>query len=427
MSDRRPATGTPLPDDCFAHDLELIPVRTAFDILKDRISAVVSVNSVPLGHANGRVLSQPVVASRNIPAFDNAAVDGYAVARSDLKSEEATRLKVTMRVTAGGARPSALPWQAAAQVFTGAPIPERADSVVMQEDVTVEGENVIIPSGIKRGINRRLAGEDVISGETVLHPGTIIGPREIGLIAALGLSEVPVFSPLRVALMSTGDEIHDPGNPLSESGVYDANRHMLRALLSPSRFNVDDLGIVRDDAERVAETLEAAAHRHDVIVTSGGASMGEEDHVISAVRRLGQLHIWRIAVKPGRPLAFGRIGDATFIGLPGNPVAAMICFVMIARPVLSVLGGAAWSEPPRYPLPSSFDFKKKPGRREWLRGYLEQDADGRISVQRISRQGSGILSGLREADGLVELSEDLTELRSGDTISFIPFDSLDVS
>jgi molybdopterin molybdotransferase len=311
-------------------------------------------------------------------------------------------------------------------VLTGAPLPAGADTVVMQEDVSLERDTVVIGQGLKRGANRRRAGEDIRQGQVVLQPGRRLRPQDVGVAATLGRAELAVFRPVRVALLSTGDELLEPGAALSEGATFDANRTLLQGLLQAQGCAVTDLGILPDRAEVVAATLREAAAAHDVVLTSGGASRGDEDHVVRAVERQGRLHFWQIAVKPGRPLAFGQLGRCLFIGLPGNPVAAMVCFVYFARPVLAALGGGCWPTPRAFQVPADFVIKKKPGRREYLRARLKRAADGRLWVERIAREGSGILTSLAEADGLVELAETVTAVAAGDLVEFVPFSELGV-
>lgn len=417
----------PALDDCFAHDPRRLPAGEALALLKERIRPVVRAETVPLAAAHGRFLAEDVVSSRDVPGFDNVAVDGLAFAHADLQPDGPSRLRLLEgRAAAGHPHLGRLPRGCALRVLTGAPLPEGADTVLMQEDVPCEGDAVLIPPGARRGANWRKAGEDVRRGQTVLERGLRLRPQDLGVAASIGRACLEVFRPLRVALLSTGDELHEPGADLPAGAAYDANRPILGSLLAHLGCAVTDLGIVPDRAEVVQAAIGDAAAAQGAIVTSGGASRGEEDHVVRTVERLGSLHFWQIAVKPGRPLAFGQIGACTFVGLPGNPVAAVICFLRFARPVLTALGGGRWPEPQLFPVPADFVMKKKPGRREYLRAWLIPGPDGRPLARRIEREGSGILSSLAEAHGLVEIAEEVTRVERGDLVDFVPFSELGV-
>ncbi|MBX6323013.1 MAG: molybdopterin molybdotransferase MoeA, partial [Rhodospirillaceae bacterium] len=282
-----------------------------------------------------------------------------------------------------------------------------------------------IRPGIRRGANRRLAGEDVKAGSTILPAGARLRPQDVGLAAAVGLTHLVVATPLRVAVFSTGDELCEPGRPLREGAIYDSNRHTLAALLTQLGCAVSDLGILPDRREAIAGALAAAARSHDLIITSGGVSGGEEDHVKAAVEVHGRLHIWRLAIKPGRPIALGQLdtdGRAVpFIGLPGNPVAVMVTFLRIARPMILRLMGARDLAPVLFRVRADFEHRKKRDRREWLRARLVQDETGALVARKFPRDGAGILSSLVESDGLVELPEELTHLARGSMVDFLPF------
>src|SRR5690606_33378499 len=378
--------------------------------------------SVPLTAAHGRILAGEVVSPRDVPGFDSVAVDGFAFAHADLAAKGPTRLALMSgRAAAGHPFTGRLAPGAALRVLTGAPMPAGADTALMQEDVELDGATVVIPPGVKRGANRRLAGEDVKKGQVALRPGIRLRPQDVGVAATFGRAALEVFRPLQVGVFSTGDELRGPGTPLGSGETYDANRPIWLGLIEGLGCRVVDYGILPDRADAVAERMGSAAAECDALVTSGGASRGEEDHVVRTVERLGQLHFWQIAVKPGRPLAFGHLGRAVFVGLPGNPVAAVICFLRFARPMLIALGGGRWPEPRTFPLPADFVMRKKPERREYLRARLIAGPDGRTWAQRIEREGSGILTSLTEADGLVEVAEDTTRIERGDLVEFVPF------
>lgn len=413
-----------LADDCFFHDKDRLPHSEALAILKSRVRPVVNTEDVPLNKAASRYLATPVVAPRPIPAHDNSAVDGYAFSHAAYDRRSGARLKVVGEAAAGHPLPTLPPANGVVRIFTGAVMPSGFDTVAMQEDVPVDtmGEErwALIPPGLKKGANRRLAGEDSKPGAVLVEEGTRLRPQDVASAAACGLDRLRCYVPLKVALLSTGDEILRPGAEFVPGKVFDANVPMLEGLVETAGAQPIDLGVLPDKAELVREALRDAASRYNVLVVSGGASQGAEDHVVRAIDALGKRHLWQIAIKPGRPMSFGQIGQCVVLGLPGNPVAVFVCFLLYVRPVLASLAGGAWPEPARYPLPAAFAQTKKPGRREFWRAKLTQ-RDGRLSVAKFARDGSGLISSLREADGLVEVAEDVSEVREGDLVDFIPF------
>ncbi len=422
-------TGRRLIDDCFLHDKDRLRHDDALALLRSRLSPIADVEEVPLAEASGRIAAQDLAVPRNIPAFDNAAVDGYALAHGDLATQGETRLQVSARIPAGHPLQTALEPGTAARIFTGAVMPDGADTVIMQEDVQSgtgdsdgDGAWITIPAGAREGINRRRAGEDLTAGDSLLEAGTRLRPQDLAAVASAGIASIQCYAPLKIALISTGDEIARPGAVYQPGMVYDANHFLLSALLETTGANVEDFGVIADDAAAVHEVLDAAAGRSDVIMTTGGASRGEEDHVVATIAERGALHAWQLAVKPGRPLAFGQMQDTVFLGLPGNPVAVMVCFLLYARPMLSRLGGGGFPEPRRYTVNAGFSIEnKKPDRREFLRGWIEDDERSGKVVRKYDRDGSGLISSLRAADGLIELPESSTRVDAGDPVEFIPF------
>ncbi|MCW2236989.1 molybdopterin molybdotransferase MoeA [Azospirillum canadense] len=414
-----------LSNDCFAFGGEMMAVDKALALLAERVGPVAGIESVGLAEALGRVLAEDVVAPFDVPPHDNSAVDGYAVFFDDLAPDEKTVLPVTGRVAAGHALGRDGRHGEAVRIFTGAPMPAGFDTVLMQEDCQADGDpeggQVAIPAGIKRGANRRLAGEDMRKDTTVLAAGRRLRPEDVGLLASLGRREVAVRQRLRVAVFSTGDEVREPGVPLDAGCIYDANRFALIAALRQLGCAVTDLGILPDRREAIRDALGDAAERHDALITSGGMSTGEEDHVKAAVEAQGALHFWRLAIKPGRPVALGTVKGSVFVGLPGNPVAVMVTFLRIARPILLRLMGAAEDAPALFPLRAGFTYKKKAGRREYVRATLARSADGVLTAVKHPRDGAGILSSMVEADGLVELPEDITRVEPGMAVDFLPF------
>lgn len=410
-----------LSDDCFAFGGELMRADEALAILAQRIAPVASLQLVALKAARGRILAKDVVAARNVPPHDNTAVDGYAVNFEDLSADGETRLHVNGRVAAGQDLGRAVPRGEAVRVFTGAPMPDGVDTCFMQEDCRVDGAFVVLPPGIKRGANRRKTGEDIKAGATILSAGKRLRPQDVGLAASIGATTLDVYRPLRVAIFSTGDELREPGEATPPGAVYDANRYVLDGLLQQLGCEIVDLGILRDQRDTIAAALARAASDCDAIVTSGGMSTGDEDHIRAAVESLGAIHFWRLAIRPGRPVALGQVKGVPFVGLPGNPVAMMVTFLRFARPVLLRLNGATELAPHLFRVRASFEIKKKLGRREWVRARLSIADDGVKVAVRFPRDGAGILTSLVEADGLVELPEELTSLPAGAMVDFLPF------
>ncbi len=413
-----------LSDDCFAFGGRLMTTAEALTLLGERTELVVESARMTLPNAVGRILAEDIVAASNVPPHDNSAVDGYAVYFNDLEADLETRLPVTGRVTAGHPLGRNAQTGEAIRIFTGAMMPQGPDTILMQEDCSEEDDEVIVTPGIKRGANLRRAGEDIGRGDTVLRRGRRLRPQDVGLAASIGRTRLQVYSPLQVAVFSTGDELRKPGARLPAGCIYDANRYTLIAALKQMGCRVTDLGIVADQPEAVRQALAAAAGSHDLLVTSGGVSVGDEDHVCDAVETLGKLHFWRLAIRPGRPVALGQVGATPFIGLPGNPVAVMVTFLLIARPLILRLGGATEIAPTHYKVRSGFDHKKKKDRREFVRARLLLEPDGTPVAQKFPRNGAGILSSLVESDGLVELPEEMTQLAAGSLVDFMPFSEL---
>jgi len=416
-------------DDCFVLDKDRISHAEALAILKSRVRSVVGVEDVPVAAANGRILAASILAPRAIPAHDNSAVDGYAFQHASYDPGKGSRLAVAGVASAGHPFEGDLPPGVAIRIFTGAVMPSGLDSVAMQEDVGTErdGSNLAatLPPGLKQGANRRLAGEDSGEGDVLIEGGTRLRPQEVATAAAAGLEWVSCYRPLTVAVASTGDEILRPGETFALGKVYDANAAMLAGLIKATGARAVDLGVLPDTYDRVRLALSEASEKYDVVVLSGGASQGAEDHVVHAIDALGKRHLWQIAIKPGRPMSFGQIGNCVVLGLPGNPVAVFVCFLIYVRPVLIRLGGGMWPEPRRFPLRASFAQKKKVGRREFWRARLEQ-RDGLLQVNKFARDGSGLISSLRQADGLVEVTEQVEDVQIGDFVDFIPFSEMDL-
>ncbi len=395
--------------------------QTALALLKAKLGPLPESEIVALADAPGRILAEALVATRDVPPADNVAVDGYAVRFADLNDSAETVLPIAGRAAAGHPLRDPAPAHSAIRVFTGALLPADTDTVLMQEDCKVANGAVTIPAGIERGANCRDAGEDVKAGTTVLAPGRRLRAQEVGLAASLGLTHIAVYRRLRVALFSTGDELREPGAELPPGAIFDANRYTLQALLQGLGCVVSDLGILPDKADTVRAALTRAAESHELVMTSGGVSAGEEDHVKAAVEAGGKLHFWRLAIKPGRPVAMGQIGRVPFVGLPGNPVAVMVTFMLLARPLLLLLAGAIDSGPRLFRVSAGFDYKKRLNRTEYVRARLVRGADGNWIAEKFARDGAGILTSMVESDGLVEIGETITRLEPGMMVDFLPF------
>lgn len=403
---------------------EAVPAHSIPDqaIASDRTG----VEHVPLADAAGRILAADVAALAPVPAHTNAAVDGYAFRATPALRATGGRLPIAARAAAGHPVADPVAEGMAARIFTGAVMPDGVDTVVMQEDVETDGATVAIPPGLKPGANVRKAGEDVAAGAHLYTAGQVLRPQDLAALASIGCAAVPCRPRLRVAIVSTGDEVIEAGAaPLTPGQVYDANAPMLSALAALAGAEVTRLGIWRDRLDGVTAGLRDAAARFDVILTSGGASLGEEDHMAKALAAIGHRHMWQIAVKPGRPMMFGQIRsgdhDCIVVGLPGNPVAVFVCFLMYVFPLLRALGGAPWPEPRRLPLPAAFEFPgRKAGRREFWRGRMA-GAGAELAVEKFARDGSGLITGLRWSDGLIDIPEETGDIARGDAVAFIPY------
>ncbi|MDW3117717.1 MAG: molybdopterin-binding protein [Roseovarius pacificus] len=410
----------PLRDDCFAlpAGVDWTPVDDALALLRDRLHPVVGQEVLPLMQAQGRVLAEDVIARRSNPPQPNTAVDGYGFAHGTLPPGDPVLPLVQGRAAAGVPFDGAVPPGHAIRVLTGAALPDGVDTVILQEDVTASETEIAFRAGIRPGANTRNAGEDVAEGDTILSAGRTLTPADLALAAATGLSDLPVHHRLRVAVISTGDELVEPGTPAAPGQIFDANRPMLLALARQFGCDTLDLGRIPDDRAALRAAFDRGAQQADLILTSGGASAGDEDHVSALLNETGAMAEWRIAVKPGRPLALGMWAGTPVFGLPGNPVAALVCTLIFARPAMARLAGAGWHRPQGFTLPAAFTKTKKSGRREYLRARIR---DGRAEA--FKSEGSGRISGLSWAEGLIELPDGPLEIAPGTPVTFLPFTS----
>ncbi len=410
-----------LKDDCFAlpPGVDWTPVDDALARLRDRLDQIVAAEDCAVHQAAGRILAAPAIAKRANPPGANAAVDGYGFAHAATSDGDQLLPLVEGRAAAGAPYGDAVPIGSAIRILTGALLPDGVDTIVLEEDTNTDGQRIAFEGPVRKGANTRKAGEDVEAGAEALPSGSRLAPPEIALLAATGVTEVSVFRPLRVGVLSTGDELAEPGSVSDPSRTYDANRPMLLSLMRDWRMDAIDLGHVRDDREGLRQQLNEGAEHCDAILTSGGASAGDEDHVSALLGETGTRADWRIALKPGRPLALGMWQGVPVFGLPGNPVAALVCTLIFARPALAVLGGEGWRTPQGFTVPAAFEKNKKPGRREYLRARI--NGDGAAEV--FHSEGSGRISGLAWADGLVEIGDGAQTIRKGDPVRYIPYAS----
>ncbi|MBY0242154.1 MAG: molybdopterin molybdotransferase MoeA [Burkholderiaceae bacterium] len=395
----------------------MLTVSAALELLLSAATPVAETETLPTLEANGRVLAQAQVSGMNVPSADNTQMDGYAVRAEDCAGGAAT-LTVSQRIPAGHVGQPLLPGTAA-RIFTGAMIPEGADAVVMQEQCELAGNLVTINHAPQSGEWIRRAGEDITHGSVILAEGTRLGSPELGLAASVGLAQLPLRRRVRVAVFFTGDELTMPGQPLAPGAIYNSNRFTLRALLENLGCTITDFGIVPDSLDATRAVLRQAAAGNDLIITSGGVSVGEEDHVKPAVEAEGKLNMWQIAMKPGKPLAFGEVQDAWFMGLPGNPVSSFVTFLMFVRPFILKLQGVrdpAALTPKAYALRADFDWPKADRRNEFLRARLNSAGGLDLFVN----QGSAVLTSAVWADGLVDNPPGQV-IERGDIVRFIPF------
>jgi molybdopterin molybdotransferase len=418
---------------CIAgYDPNALSVAQAQAFIARFVPRVGMVEKLALRSALGRVLADDVVSAIDVPAHDNSAMDGYALRGADLRAEAPAALRIAGTAFAGAA------WTGTAQpgqcvrIMTGAVMPAGLDTVVPQEFARVEGEVVTVPQGVvATGDNRRRAGEDLARGEVALAAGRVLKPADMGLLASLGQAEVAVWRRLRVAFFSTGDELRSIGEPLDEGCVYDSNRYTIHAMLTRLGCEVLDMGVVRDDPAALEAAFRSACENADAVITSGGVSVGEADHTKQVMARLGDVAFWRIAMRPGRPMAFGRVASngpgspsAVLFGLPGNPVAVMVTFYAFVRDALLAMAGAVPQPLPLLRARATEAIRKKPGRTEYQRGIVTRNADGDWDVQLTGAQGSGILRSMSVANGLVVLHHEQGSVERGGHVDVMPFDGL---
>ncbi|MFT3955584.1 MAG: molybdopterin molybdotransferase MoeA [Piscinibacter sp.] len=410
------------------YDPNALPVAQAQEFIARLVPRVQAVEMLALRTSLGRVLARDIVSPINVPAHDNSAMDGYALRGSDLAADGDTRLVVTGTGFAGVQFTGTVAPGQCVRIMTGAVMPAGLDTVVPQEFTKTDGERVIVPAGVVRtGDNRRLAGEDLARGEAALKAGRVLRPADLGMLASLGQAEVPVLRRLRVAFFSTGDELRSIGEPLDEGCVYDSNRYTLWGMLQRLGVDLIDMGVVRDDPAALEVAFRHAAENADAVITSGGVSVGEADHTKQVMKAIGDVLFWKIAMRPGRPMAIGRIAskghDAILFGLPGNPVAVMVTFYAFVRDALLAMSGAAPQALPMLRAASTQPIRKKAGRTEYQRGIVSRTDSG-WQVEITGSQGSGILRSMSVANGLVVLGHEQGNVAAGELVDVLPFDGL---
>ena len=401
------------------YDPDSLRVDKAREAIKSCLKRIEATEAVKIRDALGRVLAQDIVPDINVPAHHNSAMDGYAVRFADLDKP----LKEVGTALAGKPFSGKVGAGECVRIMTGAVMPPGADTVVIQEVVKKEGERIIVPPGQKKAQNVRYAGEDLSKGKAVLHPGRLLRPAELGLIASLGIAEVKVKRRLRVAFFATGDELASIGSALKEGEVYDSNRYTLHGMLARVGVELIDMGVVRDDPAALEKAFRHAAETADVVITTGGVSVGEADFVKQLMARLGEVLFWKIAMRPGRPMAFGRIGDAFLFGLPGNPVAVMVTFYQFVRDALLYVQGRDDTEIALLKVPCAENLRKVPGRTEYQRGILFRE-DGEWKVRTTGQQGSGVLRSMSEASCFIVLEHERGSVKAGEPVSVQLFEGL---
>jgi molybdopterin molybdotransferase len=406
------------------YDPNALPVARAREIIDRVVVPVEAVERVALRSALGRVLAQDIASPFDVPASDNSAMDGYAVRAADLAADAPTTLRIAGTALAGRPFDGAAGPGDAVRVTTGAVMPAGFDTVVIQEIVKIDGDRLAVPPGQQQGQHRRLRGEDLSRGKPALLAGKRLAPADLGLLASLGFAEIPVWRRLRVAFFSTGDELRSVGEPLTPGTLYDSNRYTIFGMLARLGVDVVDMGVVRDDAESLERAVRIAAQSADAIVSSGGVSVGEADFTRRVMGKLGDIAFWTIAMRPGRPMAFGQIGRTSYFGLPGNPVAVMITFYFFARDALLRQMGAEPAPLPFVRARSLSAFRKRPGRTEYQRARLAHEADGTMSVRSFGSQGSGVLRSMSEANCVVVLHHDQGPVAVGDPVDCVAFEGL---
>lgn len=398
----------------------LMPLEIALDRLREALLPITESELRPLEYVLGRTLAEPVVAPINVPPTDNSAMDGYAV-HIDIAAPPGTQWRVIGKALAGAPWEGAIEAGECVRITTGAMLPTHANTVVIQEDVTLEGDTITLNETLVQGEHVRPAGDDVVQGDVVLASGKTLGVADIGLLAAMGIAEVEVIRSLRIALFATGDELKEPGASLKPGQIYESNRVALTHLLHSLPVSMTDLGILPDDADLLRDTFLAAADSHDIVISTGGVSVGDADYTREILQEIGEIAFWKLAIKPGKPIAFGRLNNAWFFGLPGNPVSALVTAHQILMPALRYMAGQSWQEPFRLKAIATKTFRKKPGRMDFQRAILTRNHEGDWEAEPTSGQGSHMLRCFTQANGYAVIPADSGDVPIGAEVTVVPF------
>ena len=405
-------------------DINALPVEDAMQRINALISVVTDCEVVPIRDALDRTLAKDIRSTINVPSHTNSAVEGYAITSDDLAPTNPIQLRVDGTAFAGQPYQETVNPGHCVRIMTGAKMPQGTDTVIMQEHVSLNDDTIRFNPGYRRGQNVRHAGEDLTVGQVAIEAGKKLTPAELGMLASMGIADVDVRPKLRVAFFSTGNELRSVGEPLAEGEIYDSNRYTLHGTLSRLRIEINDMGVIPDQPEKIREAFLQASSNADVVITTGGVSVGEADFVRDIIAEVGNVDFWKLAIKPGRPLAFGKINNAVFFGLPGNPVAVMVTFYQFVQPTLRRIMGQSDVTPSRFKVTCTSSLKKKPGRVEYYRGILTTDIDGRVSVRKAGMQGSGILSTMSKANCFIVLAAGRSAVEPGQLVDVEPFEGI---
>jgi len=403
-------------------DKKILKKNDVIKILKSFKLRKLNCEKINLKNINNRILSKNIISSINVPPFKNSAVDGFAIRGTDINSNK--RYKVSVKILAGDNRKVVLKKNQAARIFTGAKMPINADTVVMQENAVFNNDEVYFTKKPKIKENCRLAGEDINKNKLLFHKGKIIKINTQSILAAAGINYINVYKKLSIGYFTSGNELKNPTKKLTGSQINNSNRFSLSSLIQDTGMKNNNLGNLKDNFKNIENSILNAASKFDAIITTGGASVGEEDHIVKVLKKIGKIIFWKIAIKPGRPLALGVVNNKPVICLPGNPVSVFLLYSMLIKPFLLKLSGAKWQEPNYFPAKINFKLKKKTARMEWLRVNIEKNVNTELTLSKYPRQGSGILSSIAFSDGIIEIPERKSELKPGDVFKFYPFDSL---